>query len=57
MTSRGFCVGDTVICSLSGVQGVVVMFYVPTASAPQTMVRTEDGRLYHAPTVYWKKVK
>lgn len=57
MTSRGFCVGDTVVCSLSGVQGVVVKFYIPTASAPQTMVRTEDGRLYHAPTSYWRKVK
>ncbi len=42
-------VGDRVICS-TGVKGVVVQQYFPTASAQQTMIRTDDNRLYHAPT-------
>lgn len=57
MTPRGFDIGDEVMCSLSGVCGRVVKFYRPTASAEQTMVQTSDGRLYHAPTMYWRKTK
>lgn len=45
-------IGDKVICVLSGVSGVIVKTYTPTASAPQIMVRTKDGRLYHAPYSY-----
>ena len=39
-------IGDKVVCVLSGVCGVIVKIYTPTASAPQIMVRTGDGRLY-----------
>ena len=48
-------IGDNVICVLSGVSGVIVKTYTPTASAPQIMVRTKDGRLYHAPYSTWRK--
>lgn len=48
-------VGDTATCTISGVSGVVVKQYVPTASEQQTMVRCADGRLYHAPTRTWRK--
>ena len=48
-------IGDKVICVLSGVSGVIAKTYTPTASAPQIMVRTKDGRLYHAPYSTWRK--
>ena len=48
-------IGDKVICIESGVSGVVVKQYYPTACEEQTMVKTPDGRLYHAPTRTWKK--
>ncbi len=54
---RDFSVGDTVICKLSGAIGTVLKFYVPTACAEQTMVRTADGRQYHAPASEWEKVQ
>ena len=50
---REFYVGDKVICTMSGVVGVVEKFYFPTACAEQTMVITPDGRRYHAPTSEW----
>lgn len=43
-------IGDRVICLLSRVRGVVIKQYFPTACEQQTMIRCEDGRLYHAPT-------
>ena len=48
-------IGDKVICVLSGVSGVIVKTYTSTASAPQIMVRTKDGRLYHASYSTWRK--
>lgn len=48
-------IGDKVVCVLSGVCGAIVKIYTPTASAPQIMVRTGDGRLYHAPYSTWRK--
>ena len=42
-------IGDRVICLVSGVRGVIIKIYTPTASAIQIIVRTYDGRLYHAP--------
>ena len=48
-------IGDEVICMVSGVSGVVIKQYYPTACAEQTMVKTSDGRLYHAPTSTWRK--
>lgn len=53
---RNFEIGDRVVCKQSGVVGVAIRFYKPTACAEQTMVRTEDGRKYHAPTYEWVKI-
>lgn len=47
-------IGDRVICMVSGVHGVITKIYTPTASEMQIMVRTYDGRLYHAPYSTWK---
>ena len=47
-------IGDKVICVLNGIRGEIVKIYTPTASAKQIMVRTQDGRLYHAPYYYWE---
>ena len=44
------------ICKESGVVGKVLRFYVPTASEEQTMILTDDGREYHAPTSTWCKI-
>lgn len=48
-------IGDYVICIVDGVSGVVVKQYFPTACEEQTMIKTSDGRLYHAPTRYFRK--
>ena len=48
-------IGDRVVCS-SGVEGIVVKQYYPTACAQQTLVVTYDGRRYHAPTDMFRKV-
>ena len=50
-------IGDKVICIVDGVSGVVVKQYYPTACAEQTMIKTSDGRLYHAPTTCFVKVR
>lgn len=55
--NRGFRIGDKVQCISSGVIGYVVKFYVPTSCAEQTMVKTLDGRFYHAQTMDWRKVR
>ena len=52
--TRHFKVGDYVQCRTSRVRGVVIRFYTPTASEEQTMVETDDGRRYHAPTRDWE---
>ena len=54
MNSKDFYIGERVICSESGVVGDVIKFYKPTASEEQIMVRTLDGRKYHAPARTWK---
>ena len=48
-------IGDRVVCVISGVVGTVTKKYRPTASEPQIMVRTNDGRFYHAPEKEWRK--
>ena len=48
-------IGDKVICFESGVVGTVVKKYFPTACEEQTMIKTADGRLYHAPTRTFQK--
>lgn len=52
--SRQFNIGDRIICTASGVVGKCIKFYVPTACEEQTMVITDDGRKYHAPTKEWR---
>ena len=52
---RGFGIGDSVLCTESGVEGEVLSFYVPTSCAEQTKILTNDGRKYHAPTSTWVK--
>lgn len=51
--NRGFNVGDRILCRETGVVGECIRFYVPTACEEQTMVMTDDGRRYHAPTRMW----
>lgn len=51
---RSFDIGDEIINIQTGVVGKCIKFYVPTACEEQTMVVTEDGRKYHAPTSTWK---
>ncbi len=48
-------IGDTVICILSGVSGVVIKQYFPTACSQQTMIQCPDGRFYHAPTISFRR--
>lgn len=52
--NRKFNVGDRIICITTGVIGTCIKFYIPTASSEQTMVLTDDGRKYHAPTSEWE---
>lgn len=47
-------IGDMAVCMVSGVRGVITKIYTPTASAMKIMVRTDDGRLYHAPYSTWR---
>ena len=47
--------GDKVICR-NGISGVVVQQYYPTCCSQQTMIKTLDGRLYHAPTDWFTKI-
>lgn len=54
MTNDKISIGDRVVCQ-SGVAGVVVKQYYPTACAEQTMIKCDDGRLYHAPTIMFTK--
>ena len=49
-------IGDKVICTASGVTGIVIKQYIPTASEEQTMIMCADGRKYHAPTCLFKKI-
>lgn len=43
-------IGDKVIDITSGIYGVVIKQYYPTACEQQTMIQCDDGRKYHAPT-------
>lgn len=55
--SRGFDIGDRIICTTTGVVGICTKIYVPTACGEQAMVRTDDGRMYHAPSLTWIKAE
>lgn len=48
-------IGDYVICKSSGVIGHIINIYIPTACEKQVMVKTNDGRKYHAPYSDWSK--
>ena len=48
--------GDTVICE-TGVVGIVIKQYYPTACEQQTMIMCADGRKYHAPTRMFRLIK
>lgn len=50
-------IGDSVIFTMTGVQGVIVKIYTPTASEKQIMVRTIGGRFYHALYHTWVKLR
>lgn len=53
---RSFDIGDMVISRLnSDIIGKVIRFYTPTACEEQTLIKTLDGREYHAPTSTWVK--
>ena len=56
MRWRDFEIGDMIIYESTGVIGKAIRFYFPTACEEQTMVRTQDGRKYHAPTSTWRKI-
>lgn len=48
---RLFNVGDYVICRDLNIRGTVLRFYVATGDLEeQTMIETDDGRLFHGPT-------
>ena len=47
---------DRVKC-VTGVEGTVVKIYKLTAAEEQIMVRTSDGRLYHAPISMWSVIE
>lgn len=55
MSERKFNIGDRIMCVETGVVGKCIKFYIPTACEEQTMVLTDDGRRYHAPTRLWEK--
>ena len=50
-------IGDRVVlCDDSRITGIVICTYFPTACQEQTLIRTDDGRQYHAPTMMWPSV-
>ena len=50
-------IGDKVVCTASGVKGIVIKQYYPTACEQQTMIQCADGRQYHAPTRLFRSVE
>lgn len=50
-------IGDKVVCIMSGVTGIVIKQYYPTACGEQTMILCPDGRKYHAPTIWFRREK
>ena len=47
-------IGDRVVCVINGIRGVIIQTYTPNACEMQILVRTDDGRFYHAPYSIWK---
>lgn len=48
-------IGDEVVDTTSGISGIVIKQYYPTACEQQTMIQCDDGRKYHAPTRCFEK--
>lgn len=46
---RRFNIGDKIRCTESGVRGICVKFYTPTACEEQTMVEYSNGERTAAP--------
>ena len=57
MANEKIEIGDAVVCQCSGVRWIVVKQYFPTACEQQTMIICPDGRLYHAPTRWFRWVE
>ena len=53
---RSFNIVDICVCTLTGVVGKCIKFYNPKKQEEKPMVLTEDGRKYHAPTFWWKRI-
>lgn len=49
-------IGDRAISMPDRIEGIVVSQYYPTACGQQTMIETDDGRLYNAPSVCFRKI-
>jgi hypothetical protein len=47
----GFGIGDNVLCTDSGIEGIVVEFYIHALREELAKILTCDGRRYHAPTM------
>lgn len=43
-------IGDMVMCTVSGIIGVVIEQFYPRDRAQQTIIRCHDGKKYFAPT-------
>lgn len=52
-----FEIRDRVINKWNGIKGTIIKVYKPTACEYQIMVKTDDGREYHAPLVDWIRIK
>lgn len=52
-----FEIGDRVINKWNGIKGIIIKVYKPTSCEYQIMVKTDDGREYHASLVDWIGIK
>lgn len=52
-------VGDIVMCVTypGNPCGIVTKQYCPTGCCQQTMIRCNDGRMFHAPTSGFRKIR
>ncbi len=52
-------IGDYVVCATypGKPKGIVIKQYYPTSCPQQTMIQCNDGRMFHAPTEDFVKIK
>lgn len=58
--SSNLKIGDEVICidkRYFGVSGEIIKQYYPTACEQQTMIECRNGRIFHAPTRFFRRIK